>query len=453
VRVALILCVFIFFSLQTPAPCQEALVKIYTATPDGQRVGTGFLSSDRGQVITAYHVVEGATRIDIVTETRSFSDIRVDRISPTRDIAVLLILNSGVTPYFKLSATQPTTTDSLQIEGFPLGSPKQSFSARATTNAFLTSTELSNQNGRRLFNNAIDIIPLDMTIYSGMSGGPVLDKGQAIGILSGSYQEGGSIAWAIPCKYIGPELEVINRRPNEITSWPPLTLMSSAWNNLRGMVHRNATAAAVYDEYIDQVELLAKTDNDAFRQAQATSQVITAMRPFIEKVANDQSLSDPDANRLLESPGRTIVGSLEQSSESMNLMITQGQQVVIEATKLWTWIADQSNVDEHTGWELVNKMHAIRDEHKDMLNGLDAYLAIDRPALLKSEPDLEVELSHSANPADKARALLKYLDVWQPAVQAYGSYRALAFLTTSIDMFRQIGQLMEPIVYQVDIKH
>lgn len=71
----------------TPAVAQDAVVKIYGERPGGASQGTGFFSSKQGQVITAYHVVEGATRITVVHERLgTFADIQVEFIAPQYDL-------------------------------------------------------------------------------------------------------------------------------------------------------------------------------------------------------------------------------------------------------------------------------------------------------------------------------------------------------------------------------
>jgi len=99
----------------------------------------------------------------------------------------------------------------------------------------LNSINFSDKDGYKLFNKNIDLIPLDLTIYGGMSGGPLIDQeGNVIGILSGSYNEGGSIAWAIPSKYL---IDLLNTNTQLISlkdmKWPELKLMSNSWDSLR----------------------------------------------------------------------------------------------------------------------------------------------------------------------------------------------------------------------------
>ncbi len=446
-------------SIPTEAACQEAaVVKIYAITHSGSSQGTGFFSTDHGQVITAYHVIEGARKITISNEQLgTFSDILVAYISPTRDIALLSIRNSGTTPYFNRSNSPPKTTDVLEAQGFPLGAPRQLFRARTTRNTFLRSTTLSDQSGKRLFNNdlPIDIIPLDMTIYSGMSGGPVLDDGRVVGILSGSYQEGGSIAWAIPCKYLSGELEEINKKPNEV-SWPPITLMSSAWKTLRGAVRLNSKAAASYDEYIDNVESQARAFDELFHQAQVTQRDILFFRPIFERVATGGSgAEDPQAARKTLTHSQEVLGaSIMKFADLANLASTSGQAAIEALNKVTIWLAEESNLDEPAGWKFADKLQAIQEQHKDLLVGMNAYLGIDEAALEASAPDLAVALSASSgSPKDDAAAWLKIIDTFEPVVQAYGSFKALTFMNESTGMLRQVGELYEPIVYQTAANH
>jgi hypothetical protein len=216
------------------------------------------------------------------------------------------------------------------------------------------------------------------------------------------------------------------------------------------MVRVNASAAAIFDEYTDQVDLLAQTYDDAFRQSQTARQQLLQLRPFLEKVAYDPTLAkDPaTAGKLLAYAVDNLKKSLNAFSDAESLVSTRGQSAGAMMLNLGTWIADRSNVDQQTGEELVRKIYAIRDRHKDLLKGIDAYLNINGPDLARSEPDLAAALSSSTTAAEQAKALLNYLDVWQPAVQTYASPQALVFMDSAINMFRQIGQIMEPIVYE-----
>ena len=314
---------------------------------------------------------------------------------------------------------------------------------------------LNDEQGSRLFAADIDIIYLWAIIHPGMSGGPVLHRGQAIGILSGSLVEGGSITWAIPSGYVTDPnfLTKVGQRPSEI-AWAKFQLMDpSGWKSLRSMVRVNPAAAAISDGYFDEVETLAKTYDDLYKQAWATRQAMVQWRPYLDRVITDHSLAnDPKtAEKLMRGPaGRAAVESLNQFSELCGSAGKAGEQLAATLNKLSVRVTEESNLDQRSGQELARKIKAIRDQHAEMLHGIDAYLKTDTSAIRQSEPELELALSRSRAPADEAKALQRYLDVWQPYVEAFTSFQALTFMNTSTTTMRQIGQLLEPIVYPTD---
>jgi len=178
----------VIITICVPAQGQEALVRIYATLSNGRSQGSGFFTSNQGQIVTAYHVVQGASAIEVRSEQRgTFTNIQVDFISPEYDLAVLKVLNSGETPFVRLRDYAPNTQDDLQIQGYPLGDPFQVIRAYSTRAGFVQTQEYNDMRGERLFALNIQVIPLGAIIFSGMSGGPVLYKNQAIGVLSGSY--------------------------------------------------------------------------------------------------------------------------------------------------------------------------------------------------------------------------------------------------------------------------
>lgn len=451
-----LLCVALIINFCTLAQGQEALVRIYATLSNGRSQGSGFFTSNHGQIVTAYHVIEGASAIEVRNEQLgTFTNVQVGFISPQYDIAVLQVLNSGVTPFVTLADYAPGIHDDLQVQGYPLGDPYQLIRAYATRPGFVQTKEYNDMRGERLFSLNIQVIPLGAIIFSGMSGGPVIYKNQVVGILSGSYVQGGSIAWAIPTKYVS-QCKPVNLKPDRIQNWEPLQLMdSSEWKSLRSMVQMNPAAAAVSDEFSNSVEALAETYSELSKQSGQTRQDILEYRPFLERIATDSSLAnDEKASRELLAEVRNPLGeSIEKYVDLCDQAGKQGQEVAQEMIALGVWIADQSHVDQKTGEALATKMRAIDDEHKDIQHGIDAYLGLDVQPLVQAGPSLALAMKQSLTPADEARALLAYLDAVSPFVNAYSSPQALIFMSEAISVFRQIEQVMEPVVYQMKVPH
>lgn len=435
----------------TPAVAQDAVVKIYGERPGGASQGTGFFSSKQGQVITAYHVVEGATRITVVHERLgTFADIQVEFIAPQYDLAVLQVLNvTGETPWLQLDF-DPDLADQLELSGYPRGGMLQRFRGHATRSDFVSSHTIRDTRGRRLFEEGIDVVPLDLSIYAGMSGGPVIGSRGVIGVLSGSYTEGGGIGWAIPSKYL-QQLTEINQRPDEIR-WPSLTLMATAWRNLRTTVRLNAEANQVFERYVDEVETVARILHELFEQASTVRLHYMAHRPFLQRVIADPALrNDWDAaSRLLDPTGGQAFRSFRRFLDLSTEYAENGRRLVVSLASVITWITEESGLDDRRGRALGREIRDISNQLADFRQGIDAYLEIDTERVLASLPALAQGLERTAgNAGGQARVQLTFFDSWTPVIERYASGDALIFMTGSVSALRRLARLFEPIVYEV----
>ena len=446
-------CVVLTIIICPFAQAQEALVRIYTTLSNGRSQGSGFFTSNDGKIITAYHVIQGANAIEVRSEKLgTFTNIRVDSISPDYDLAVLQVLNSGATPFVNLEDHAPSNQDDLQVLGYPVGAPYQLIRTSATQPGFVQTGEYNNIRGEKLFAWNIQVIPLGAIVFRGMSGGPVIYKNRVIGILSGSYVQGGSIAWAIPAKYVSTQLQPVHLRADQIERWEPVRLMdASEWKSLRSMVRVNPAAAAVSDEVSNSVEALAENYSQLYKEAIQTGQDIKAYQPMLERVATDSSLANEGktSNNLMEQAG-VLFESIKKFEDLSDEAGKQGQETAQEMIKLGMWIADQSHVDEKTGKALADKMTSITDEHRDMTDGIDGYLGVDRQTVTQVGKKFTVTTIKSRTLAGEARAFLQFLDAWSAIVNAYSSPRALNFMSADISMKRRIVELLEPVVYQMN---
>jgi hypothetical protein len=447
-------CVVLTIIICPFAQAQEALVRIYVTLSNGRSQGSGFFTSNDGKIITAYHVIQGANTIEVRSEKLgTFTNIRVDSISPDYDLAVLQVLNSGVTPFVNLEDYAPSNQDDLQVQGYPVGAPYQLIRTSATQPGFVQTSDYNNIRRERLFAWNVQVIPLGAIVFSGMSGGPVIYRNRVIGILSGSYVQGGSIAWAIPAKYVSTQLlQPVQLNADQIERWEPVRLMdASAWKSLRSMVRMNPAAAAVSDEVSNGVEALAETYSELYKQAMHTQQDMDAYRPILERVAAASSLDNDGktSNELMEQASG-LFESIEKFENLSDQAGKQGQEMAQEMIKLGMWIADQSHVNEGAGKALAKRMTSITDEHKDMTLGIDAYVGVDSQTVVQVGRKFTVTTIKSRTLAGEARAFLQFLDAWSAIVNAYSSPRALLFMSADISMKRRIVQLLEPVVYQMN---
>jgi S1-C subfamily serine protease len=176
--------------------------------------GSGFLIDSRGDILTNYHVIEGADRQTGVTvrfEDNVARRAAVVDTDPNNDIAVLRVNMAGVDarPLVLGDSERVQVGDATLAIGNPFGLD------RTLTSGLVSALQrqISAPNGFSIEN----VIQTDAPINPGNSGGPLLDAaGQVIGINSQieTAANGGNgnvgIAFAVPidtAKEFLPELE------------------------------------------------------------------------------------------------------------------------------------------------------------------------------------------------------------------------------------------------------
>ena len=160
-----------------PSPIPSALTG--TPTADGS-LGSGVVVDTAGDILTALHVVDGASAIQVTFADGTTSSAQVVTTQPTNDIAVLRADNPPAT----LVPAVLGNPRSVQVgsEAFVLGNPfglAGSFSAGVVSGLNRT---FNLPNGTQLQG----LIQVDAAINPGNSGGPLVNRyGQVIGIVSG----------------------------------------------------------------------------------------------------------------------------------------------------------------------------------------------------------------------------------------------------------------------------
>jgi hypothetical protein len=304
--------------------------------------GTGFVITADGDLLTCYHVIQGATRIRVIVGDNWYTDVIVKAVSTTHDLATLHIANLrrplAFIPISKAAAPRTIQNSSLDVYGYPatLLTTQHKFKAAVTAGSFIKSSIPRSQDTLlSLFAiKDVDLIPLVMTLYNGLSGAPVLANGVAVGVLSGSLEQGGSVAWAIPLKYVDA-MTPVGRRPSQM-AWQPLALMSSDWKHLLreskvglGLLlafDRYAVASARFEQLAREASLewpkhietmlsgLQRTLDDVVRRRGADYLVedaeeeidramLRVMAPVASRMATLESEFDRTGNAMAEATG------------------------------------------------------------------------------------------------------------------------------------------------------
>jgi S1-C subfamily serine protease len=175
-----------------------------------QGAGSGFIWDTQGRIVTNYHVIEDANRIQITLADHSTWQGKLIGSAPDKDIAVLKI----DAPEEKLSSIMRGESHNLLVgqKVFAIGNP---FGLDQTITAGIVSAlgrEIKSVTGQ----NIQGVIQTDAAINPGNSGGPLLDSaGRLIGVntqISSPTGVNAGIGFAVP-------VDVVNRVVPEIIKY------------------------------------------------------------------------------------------------------------------------------------------------------------------------------------------------------------------------------------------
>ncbi|MBZ0204096.1 MAG: trypsin-like peptidase domain-containing protein [Ignavibacteria bacterium] len=167
-----------------------------------QGLGSGFLISDDGYIITNDHVVGNATKVVVSMTNGDHLDAEIIGKDSYSDIAVLKINKSGL-PYIKLGNSDDVMIGEWVVAlGNPFGLFEVNQKPTVTVGVVSASGMKLNSGESRFYRN---MIQTDAAINSGNSGGPLVNSiGEIIGmntlIYTGNSMAGGNIGlgFAIP---------------------------------------------------------------------------------------------------------------------------------------------------------------------------------------------------------------------------------------------------------------
>ena len=157
-----------------------------------QAVGSGFIVSADGYVVTNYHVVEDADNIEIVTHDGSRYNASIKGHDAKTDLALIKIEADNPLPYIEFGNSDNAKVGDWVVA---VGNP---FGLGGSVTAGIISAR-----GRDIQSGPFDdYLQIDAPINRGNSGGPLLDtQGRVLGINTAIFSPGGGnvgIGFAIP---------------------------------------------------------------------------------------------------------------------------------------------------------------------------------------------------------------------------------------------------------------
>ncbi|HKE01785.1 MAG TPA: trypsin-like peptidase domain-containing protein [Planctomycetota bacterium] len=161
--------------------------------PEG--TGSGFLWDDKGNVVTNYHVVEGARSLRVSLNTHADYEAEVVGVAPDKDLAVLRIHGPSGLRGLPIGTSRDLLVGQ---KVFAIGNPFGLDQTLTTGVISALGRQIKARTGRAID----DVIQTDAAINPGNSGGPLLDSaGRVIGMNTAIYSPSGisaGIGFAVP---------------------------------------------------------------------------------------------------------------------------------------------------------------------------------------------------------------------------------------------------------------
>jgi serine protease Do len=160
-------------------------------------VGSGFIYDADGGILTAAHVIEGASEITVtLADGRTFAGT-VAASDLTRDVAVVKIDASGLPTISLASLSTVKAGQTVMAIGDPLGDYPGSVTIGIVSGLGRSITVADELTGRA--RDLSGLIQTDAAINPGNSGGPLIDtSGAVIGIISAGSSSAEGVGFAVP---------------------------------------------------------------------------------------------------------------------------------------------------------------------------------------------------------------------------------------------------------------
>lgn len=175
-----------------------------------QGTGSGFVWDKEGRIVTNYHVIEDANRVEVTLADHSTWKGVVVGVAPDTDIAVLQI--SAAPDKLKPIIVGESRNLRVGQKVFAIGNPFGLDQTMTTGIVSALGREIKSVTGRTIQG----VIQTDAAINPGNSGGPLLDSaGRLIGVNTAIYSPSGAsagIGFAVP-------VDIVNRVVPEIIKY------------------------------------------------------------------------------------------------------------------------------------------------------------------------------------------------------------------------------------------
>lgn len=272
-------------------------------------LGSGVILSDDGYILTNYHVIEGADKLQVVASGGEY-EAKVVGTDPSSDLAVIKIEASGLPAVEIGSSSDLVTGEWVMAVGSPFGL-EQSVSTGIVSAVSRSSSSLYSSESEAIYTN---MIQTDAAINPGNSGGALVDKnGKLIGIntlIASTSGSSSGVGFAIPVDYAMKIAEQIiaGQTPSHAQLGVSLTTV-------------NASVAARYNLPVSEGAYVTRVTSSS-----GASKAGIAEGDIITKVGDGKVTSASDLIIAVRShnPGDTVSVTFNRSGSEQTVDVVLG---------------------------------------------------------------------------------------------------------------------------------
>ncbi len=250
----------------------------------GQHVqgqGSGFFITADGYLVTNNHVVDGATKVDVVTDSGKTYHAKVIGKDPKTDLALIKVDGKDDFPFVQMAKTMPKIGDWVIAVGNPYG-------LGGTVTAGIVSAE-NRDIGSGPYD---DFIQIDAAVNRGNSGGPTFNlNGEVVGVNTAIFSpSGGSvgIAFAIPTTTVQSVIPMLKENGHIERAWlgvqiQPVTediAQSLGMDEAKGaLVTEPQSGSPAMKAGLKPGDVITKVDGKPVDDARELARIIGSMAP------------------------------------------------------------------------------------------------------------------------------------------------------------------------------
>ena len=198
---------------QLIALVKPAVVRINVVGKEGSSVGSGFVVDKDGTVVTNYHVITGAKKVEVeFSDGTKAKGLGYRVVNQKKDIAIIKIeMPANKVTTMPLAEAMPGEGAEVMAFGAPLG---LSFtSSKGIISALRKEEEMRDQLGADVRGNWLQT---DTPISPGNSGGPLVDRyGRVVGMNTMQLASGQNLNFAVSAQDIQEELKAAPEQHKE----------------------------------------------------------------------------------------------------------------------------------------------------------------------------------------------------------------------------------------------